>query len=1240
MRCKMVEKLTDNVIDSILSGIQEKLLGAKKNHEWKKLFVETGNFFSEHLGDNDKFADDLLVIFSDDNMKKMAEELKGKNGFQIRRELHDKMYKLMLGYEIEPSTAEIYISHFMQVIITYLEENMQVEYRELFLNNWRNEEEEELKRIQHQIEKLTDIVKKIGENSNKVFSINDIETKIRKSTISPQIGLDFFEIDDDQFISIFRQRIEQERLYIVGKSREETIFCILNEIRKMNLERITLVVTSEEEWLHLAECNISGNILIPFFFAENITAISGNTNIFIYGEDEPCSSREKIILRKRTKQNLVRALEKAGMDTSVAHELVEDTHGLYIPMKKRIYNGAIHKMSSWEKLEPELLVAVLLCGKWKHYEGDKIVLEELSGMEYSHIMRELLPYMRGENPLIVELECHHGKNVQLACVEDAWEEIGAYISEEIWRKFIGLLYEVLIESEPIFEYPFEKHFEASIYASKPDWSPELKHGMIRSLIMRAYYHKDEEKQYQVNTVVKRILDTIDTKERWGYIAQYFPDLCEAAPEVILKRVEAELEHPTGMKELFEAQTGDIIRGRHYYIHILWAVEQLLLQKKYVVRTVKWLWKVDALNIKYSISNSPKSILENIFCAWINMSVLSVNQKKELAKWAMEHYENAWEILCSELPGKRTVVCSSLNEPKYRVVDESDELYMGDVNSIYVEYIKLCAETAGQSVDKWGKIISTVHTYYDELIDEVFEIMLTNIEYMDDEGKIFIKNKLRSEIYRHRYFSSAEWAMQENKICKFEKAMSQITTIELEYEYLYLFNSTYDFPLLNPIPYDRENLEVKAREKNVELEEVEIENGIKDFKEKGLSLKKILELCLNCERTTIGKYIAQYYDNNQFRKQTLEMITDIDFNGEIIFDYVQYFVRNGKKVIKEAVEIVRKKGNQNLLVNLLSLETITDGETALISAESDEIKREFWSVNLKCLLLDDEKVFQWAISECRKYGTINSYLELLFNAKENLSGEEIYQALILINQVKREAPNVMVDYYLEEILKLLQELYLEDEEKCEHIAGVEWLFRNVLEWHQMKFVQKEMKKDPELYAMLVNLIYLKEGKTQEDSSEEKKKATEAVFDFFHKAHFCPAEINGRVNYEDLEKWVERFKELLVEQNQVNLFGHLIGRLFAYSPVGEDGYMPCEAVRKLIEDIYDEALKNAYIVAEENKRGVYTPNAGRKELELAEQYEKNADAIRDNYPHVAEIYDNLSRDYKVQADIERKSAEDEW
>lgn len=80
--------------------------------------------------------------------------------------------------------------------------------------------------------------------------------------------------------------------------------------------------------------------------------------------------------------------------------------------------------------------------------------------------------------------------------------------------------------------------------------------------------------------------------------------------------------------------------------------------------------------------------------------------------------------------------------------------------------------------------------------------------------------------------------------------------------------------------------------------------------------------------------------------------------------------------------------------------------------------------------------------------------------------------------------------------------------------------------------------------------------------------------------------------------------------------------AYSPIGEDGYSPCEAVRMVIEEYYTDSLKTAYVVAEENKRGVHTVDAGKSELILHQRYQKNAEALQERYPYTADIYFAIS------------------
>lgn len=62
----------------------------------------------------------------------------------------------------------------------------------------------------------------------------------------------------------------------------------------------------------------------------------------------------------------------------------------------------------------------------------------------------------------------------------------------------------------------------------------------------------------------------------------------------------------------------------------------MVYEEYVSKAVKWLLNIDSLNITYKISNSPKSTLSDVFCAWINRSALKPNDKIMLAKFAIKN----------------------------------------------------------------------------------------------------------------------------------------------------------------------------------------------------------------------------------------------------------------------------------------------------------------------------------------------------------------------------------------------------------------------------------------------------------------------------------------------------------------------------------------------------------------------------------------------------------------------------
>lgn len=103
------------------------------------------------------------------------------------------------------------------------------------------------------------------------------------------------------------------------------------------------------------------------------------------------------------------------------------------------------------------------------------------------------------------------------------------------------------------------------------------------------------------------------------------------------------------------------------------------------------------------------------------------------------------------------------------------------------------------------------------------------------------------------------------------------------------------------------------------------------------------------------------------------------------------------------------------------------------------------------------------------------------------------------------------------------------------------------------------------------------------------------------------------------------------------GYVLGRLFAYAPKTADGHYPCEAVCQIIEEYGDESLLSEYRCELFNKRGIFSPSAGRAEKDIAEGYKDNADFLSIKYPKTADVFFKMSQRYVYDSDLERRRAE---
>ena len=186
----------------------------------------------------------------------------------------------------------------------------------------------------------------------------------------------------------------------------------------------------------------------------------------------------------------------------------------------------------------------------------------------------------------------------------------------------------------------------------------------------------------------------------------------------------------------------------------------------------------------------------------------------------------------------------------------------------------------------------------------------------------------------------------------------------------------------------------------------------------------------------------------------------------------------------------------------------------------------------------------------------------------------------------------------------------------------------------------LRKEPNYYSEILKIIYKKKKDNEYIEEKIEGKVVDNLYSLYLKLDFCPCTHESYdIKSEELLEWVEAFKDLLKQQNQSYLFASELGKLFANSPKGKDGFYPHESVREIIEKFSGDKLKElqrSYEIKVCGKRRVYTPDQGKTEMKLSNDFKDNADGIRLFSPNTAEIYYNLSKLYKAESEREKERA----
>lgn len=145
----MVEALLKEVVfagrTEIILAAGEHLAGKiKAGYDIKKLFVETGEFFIDFEPQAEQLFEDLALVFSKENMTKLANEMKGDSGYTLKKSLLDSIIRLMNKYDIPREQAILYANEFLFAVLGQLPKVAPKQYDRYFQSEWREEQEKTL----------------------------------------------------------------------------------------------------------------------------------------------------------------------------------------------------------------------------------------------------------------------------------------------------------------------------------------------------------------------------------------------------------------------------------------------------------------------------------------------------------------------------------------------------------------------------------------------------------------------------------------------------------------------------------------------------------------------------------------------------------------------------------------------------------------------------------------------------------------------------------------------------------------------------------------------------------------------------------------------------------------------------------------------------------------------------------------------------------------------------------------
>jgi hypothetical protein len=873
----------------------------------------------------------------------------------------------------------------------------------------------------------------------------------------------------------------------------------------------------------------------------------------------------------------------------------------------------------------ELAIAIFL-GSWnENYEDDRAIVEQLVKEDFSNWISKMRGILQEpESPLSLKNGVWN-----ITKRQELWRNLGPRLFDDDLNNFKQQVVTVLTERDPQFDLVPEERYLAVVKGKMLKHSHRLRKGLAESLALMGSY-PDALINCSFNTpetiVVLSVREIFDNADwvLWGSLNHLLPLLAEASPEEFLKSIEEALQKTPCPFDILFAQEGDGFGGGNYISGLLWALETLAWDEKYLVRVSVILGDLASHDPGGNWVNRPANSLTTIFLPWLPQTKATIEKRKiAIQTLKAEFPEVAWKVLVSLLPNKHQMSMGSRKPIWHETIpdDRTKKVTSQDYWDQISSYAGIAVEMAKEDIAKLNELIKHLDSLPQAYFNTILEFLAsTEITSKSESERLTLWNTLVKFILRHKRHADAEWALSPELVEKIDKTAEKIAPLNPLSLYQPLFSRN-GFELHRD--YEEQQRELKTR-KQIAVEEIITNMGF----EKVLELAKVVQSPSDVG-ISLGFVAVDDVDDmvlpNLLDKES-EYLTQFDRG----FVRGRFFSRGWQWVDK----INTRQWTPSQIGQFLSYLPFMPETWERSKQLLGEDESSYWTrADANPYKIDEN--LELAIDSLVKYGrplAAISCLYIMHNSKQSFSNKRAVDVLLAALD-SSENVHMMDQYEIIDIIKALQD---DPKTDPEDLFRVEWAYLPLLDRHNdasPKLLGRRLADEPRFFCEVIRLVFRskKDKQTTEEPTEQAKKVAANAYRLLSEWRTPPGYLqNGSYDGDALSVWLEAVKKECIETGHFEVAMSTIGQALIHTPADPDGLWIHRSAAKELNKRDVDAMRNGFRIGLYNSRGVHGFSNGKEEKKLANQYRSQAEAVeKDGFFRLATTLRELATSYDLEA-----------